>query len=80
MKINTMYKVDLIESERGWGQRTDETKYFETEKEALAFVKEYNSANTATRVPDWYMYAAEPIFVEVEVDGKGKVIKQHYRG
>lgn len=51
------YEVDLIESERGWGQRVDETRYFDTEQEAKEFVTEYNKQNDATTVPDWYMYA-----------------------
>ena len=65
----TTYRVDLIESERGWGQRTDETVYFtgpNSKKEAVNYVNEYNSHNTATSVPDWYMYATEPLLVPDE--------------
>ena len=50
--------VDIIESERGWGQKIDETKEFATIDEARQFVTDYNNKyNTATEVPDWYMYA-----------------------
>ena len=50
--------VQIIESERGWGARVDEVKQFDTEVEALAFVKEYNGKyNTKKEVPDWYMAA-----------------------
>ena len=57
------YAVHIIESERGWGQRLDETKYFKSLKDAEAFVKGYNSLNDKPDVPDWYMYAQEPILV-----------------
>ena len=50
-------EVEIIESERGWGQRTDEIKKFNNRKDAEAFVKKYNSANDKKEVPDWYMYA-----------------------
>ena len=51
------YRVDIIESERGWGQKVDEVKYFSNEVEAKEFVKLFNSKNTSNNVPDWYMYA-----------------------
>lgn len=50
-------KVEIIESERGWGQKVDETKEFETLEEAESFVKEYNAENKWSSAPDWYMYA-----------------------
>lgn len=50
-------KVEIIESERGWGQRVDEVKEFPTLAKAEAFIKKFNSANTEKTVPDWYMYA-----------------------
>lgn len=56
-------KVEIIESERGWGQKVDEVKVFKgkTKGQALdkaeKFVKKFNSKNTETEVPDWYMYA-----------------------
>lgn len=49
--------VDIIESERGWGQKVDETLEFDTEEEAKQYCREYNSKNTEARVPDWYMRA-----------------------
>ena len=51
------YRVDLIEFERGWGSKIDETRYFDNEAEARAYVKHFNSENTAAVVPDWYMIA-----------------------
>lgn len=52
-----MIKVEIIESERGWGQKIDEIKEFKNIKEAQKFVKEFNSKNDKDYVPDWYMYA-----------------------
>lgn len=57
IKLPTAFRVDLIESERGWGSKIDEVKHFETEQEAKDFVREFNSKNTAATAPDWYMYA-----------------------
>ena len=57
IKLPTVYRVDIIESERGWGQKIDETKYFTTEQEAKMFCQEYNKANDLDYVPDWYMVA-----------------------
>ena len=51
------YRVDVIESERGWGQKIAEVKYFEAEAEARQFAEEFNAKNTSDSVPDWYMYA-----------------------
>lgn len=52
-----MIKVEIIESERGWGQRVDQVKEFATRDAANRFVKEYNAYNNLPVVPDWYMYA-----------------------
>ncbi len=54
----TKILVDIIESERGWGQRLDETKEFDTIEEAVAYVKEFNSHNDKETVPDWYLGVA----------------------
>jgi len=58
------FRVDLIESERGWGQRLDERKYFDSADEAWKFVEDFNSKNDKDSVPDWYMYAEDPEKVE----------------
>ena len=50
-------KVEIIESERGWGSKIDEIREFDTREEAEEFVEEFNSHNNKDRVPDWYMYA-----------------------
>lgn len=58
IKLTTAYRVDIIESERGWGSKIDETMYFDNEAEARKYARDYNDKyNTATEVPDWYMRA-----------------------
>jgi hypothetical protein len=53
----TAYRVDLIEYERGWGSKVDDTLYFDNEAEAREYVTTFNAKNTAKEVPDWYMIA-----------------------
>ena len=56
--ITTAYRVDIIESERGWGSKIDETIYYDNEAEAKKFVKDYNRKhNSPGPAPDWYMIA-----------------------
>lgn len=50
-------KVEIIESERGWGSKIDEIVEFDTKEQADSFIKEYNSKNNLPTTPDWYMYA-----------------------
>ena len=50
-------EVQIIESERGWGSKVDETKVFNNLADAEAFVDGFNSKNDKDSVPDWYMYA-----------------------
>ncbi len=61
------YKVVIIESERGWGQRIDEIQYFRgknAKKRAESFVTKHNSINNLPYVPDVYYRAEPPIFVD----------------
>lgn len=60
------WRVDIIESERNWGQKIDERKFFDDEQEAVDFAREFNSKNTEDTVPDWYMRAETPVKVQVE--------------
>jgi len=58
VRIMAETKVYIIESERGWGQRVDETKRFPSREKAEAFAVEYNlKHNNEPVVPNWYMYA-----------------------
>jgi Asp-tRNA(Asn)/Glu-tRNA(Gln) amidotransferase C subunit len=58
------FRVDIIESERGWGQKIDEQKFFTDANEAYKFVEEFNAKNTAPVAPDWYMQAQTPVRVD----------------
>lgn len=51
------YRVDLVEYERGWGSKIDETIYFDNEAEAREYVSTFNAKNIEKVVPDWYMIA-----------------------
>jgi hypothetical protein len=51
------YRVDVIERERGWGSKIDQTLYFDNEEEARNYVQTFNSKNTARTAPEWYMVA-----------------------
>lgn len=59
-----VWVVDLIESERGWGQRVDESVEFNDKTKAEAYVKEFNAKNNLPTVPDWYMYATDPRWLD----------------
>lgn len=56
---NIVCKVDIIESELGWGQKIDETIYFDDEEEARKYAEDYNKLNNPPRdsTPEWYMFA-----------------------
>ncbi len=56
-KTGKKTRVNIIESERGWGSKIDEVRTFPSLEEAEAFVTEFNSHNTEETVPDWYMRA-----------------------
>lgn len=57
------WAVELMEYERGWGSRLDETVYFDTEREANDYIKKFNAQNTAPTAPDWYMVATGPFIL-----------------
>ena len=64
-----MWKVAIIESERGWGRKIDEIKTFDTYEEAIQFQKRFNQPSeedyAKTKcVPDWYMQAEDPYFAK----------------
>lgn len=52
-------KVEIIESESGWGQRIDEVIEFDSKEKAEEFCRAYNSKHNPPReeTPKWYMYA-----------------------
>ena len=56
-KTGKAHKVQIIESERGFGQKIDEELFFETEEKAKDYCEEYNQKNNKSITPDWYMKA-----------------------
>jgi hypothetical protein len=53
----TLFRVNIMEYERGLGCKLDDVKYFDTEKSAKEFCTNFNSQNTSESVPSWYMVA-----------------------
>ena len=58
------FRVDIIESERGWGTKVDEQRFFDSADAAYKFQEEFNKVNTALTAPDWYMQAQTPVRVD----------------
>ena len=57
------FRVTVIESERGWGQKT-EYQYFDTIEKAIEYRDAINEVNEIVSVvPDWYMAAEKEIVV-----------------
>ena len=53
LKFNgPVFKVTMVERERGWGSRPMGVKYFDNEAEAIAFCKEWSGGD-----PDCYFLA-----------------------
>ena len=63
--MTVKFRVEIIESERGWGQKVDEVKLCDDAQEAIDWVKEFNSKNNEDEVPAWYMFARPPEIVEI---------------
>lgn len=59
------YRIQVMESERGWGQDYWHEDY-DTYEEADKRIKDINAQNTANSAPDWYMQA-EPAIIAIEV-------------
>ncbi len=49
--------VEVVEHERGWGQRLIDSIEFVSEEKAQAYINEINSHNTASEAPDTYIEA-----------------------
>ena len=63
--MTVKYRVQLMESERGWGQEYWHEDY-DTHEEAKRRIEDVNSKNTDLIAPDWYM-RAEQVIEAVEV-------------
>ena len=58
--MTVKYRINIVESERGWGQ-DNWTEDYNTYEEAAARIDSVNSKNTSSIAPDWYMQADEKI-------------------
>lgn len=58
--MTVKYRIQLVESERGWGQEYWSEEY-DTFEEAKERIKDVNSKNIGATVPGWYMQAEETI-------------------
>jgi hypothetical protein len=65
-----MWKVTIIESERGWGQKIDQIKQFDSYETAKMFQLNFNKSNDKEYAPDWYMAAEDPVFDSSIIDKK----------
>ncbi len=52
------YLVQIHEYERGWGNRLEIERLFDTPDEAKKYAREYNKANNEDIVPDVYWSAS----------------------
>lgn len=60
------YRIQLVESERGWGREYWQETY-DTYEEARERIRSVNAENTSMTVPDYYMMAESGIeAVEIE--------------
>lgn len=62
--LNVKYRVQMMESERGWGQDYWHVD-FDTREEAQAYAESVNAKNTARFAPDIYTVA---LGIDVVVD------------
>jgi hypothetical protein len=61
-KPSAVYRVDIVEYERGWGSKVEESIYYDNEDEAKLYAKHYNEAHnpvlkSGESVPDYYVVA-----------------------
>lgn len=63
--VTDAWEVEIIESERGWGSKVEDVKYFDNFDDAAEFVNKFNSHNIAESAPDWYMVASTPKRVKI---------------
>lgn len=56
------YEIDVMESERGWGQNWW-VEEFDTPEEAEARINEINGRNVSPIAPDYYVQAKDSIRV-----------------
>ena len=73
LSMNVVYRVDVIEHERGWGSKLFFQKDFPTKAEAESFAKEFNSENISHTAPDWYAQAERIYLVDLDEENNAKL-------
>ena len=59
------FKVEIIESERGWGSKVDDYMICLSQQDAELFKEEFNSFNISVTIPEWYMIASSISTIEL---------------
>jgi len=74
-------KIALIESERGWGRKIDDWMVCLTVEDAKKFEEEFNSKNTDSVAPDWYLQIeGEPKPIDLTDEQYEAIIINHTHG
>jgi len=74
------YRVYIIESERGWGQKVDEEHRFRGDnalQEAKLYVARENVKNNLPQVPSIYWYAQDPTLIDEDVEPTNPKVIYH---
>lgn len=76
---NLATKIAVIESEAGWGRKVDDWMVCLSIEDAKTFEKEFNSNNTESSTPDWYMQVeGKPESISL-TDGQMRRLKREKR-
>lgn len=64
--MKAAYRITLWEMERGWGRSHLMDQDFDSLEAAVAYRNQENAKNTELHAPDYYVYADDPVLVDVE--------------
>ncbi len=65
--MRVKYRVNIIESEAGWGQKIDGFRDFDSFEEADTYYKDYNNQiKSEQSVPSIYWFATKPELVDLD--------------
>jgi hypothetical protein len=74
---NLAFKIPVIESESGWGRKLDDWMVCLSIEDTIKFKEEFNSKNTSTTTPDWYMQVeGDPEQINLSEIQYSKLIEQ----
>lgn len=72
----TAWRIDFTEMERGWGSRPMCYRLYTTEAAARLAYKAHWAEYTEEAVPEYYIHASEPRFVQLTVH-ESKTMDKH---